>query len=127
MIISLLFLLDCSSLFNTVYSIIILWFINSGGSKEGATARPLLRPIIFSISCSFWGNMTKSYVGAPDGRRPLLHGILDPPLIIYCVPPIHCSSLKFFNGAWKVSGGGTSSIAIIGTDLLFFKKVMNIK
>ena len=41
-----------------------------------------LRPKIFLISCSFSENLTKSYVGAPPGgRRPLLQGILDPPLL----------------------------------------------
>ena len=46
-----------------------------------------LRPKIFLISCSFSENLTKLYVGAPqppfpppEGRRPLLQGILDPPL-----------------------------------------------
>ena len=40
-----------------------------------------LRPKIFSISCSFSQNLAKSYVGAPlKGWRPLLRGILDPPL-----------------------------------------------
>ena len=42
---------------------------------------PPPRPKIFSIACSFSENLTKSYVGAPlEGRRPLLQGILDPPL-----------------------------------------------
>ena len=36
---------------------------------------------ILSISCSFWENLAKSYVGAPLGSwRPLLGEILDPPL-----------------------------------------------
>ena len=36
---------------------------------------------ILSISCSFWENLAKSYVGAPPGSwRPLLGEILDPPL-----------------------------------------------
>ena len=40
-----------------------------------------LRAKIFSISCSFSQNRVKSYVGAPlEGWRPLLRGILDPPL-----------------------------------------------
>ena len=44
----------------------------SGGSK-GAQ--------ILSISCSFWENMAKSYVGAPLGSwGPLLGEILDLPL-----------------------------------------------
>ena len=37
----------------------------SGGSKGGAgDARPLGAQIL-SISCSFWENLAKSYVGAP--------------------------------------------------------------
>ena len=36
---------------------------------------------ILSISCSFWENLAKSYVGAPPGSWRLLDGeILDPPL-----------------------------------------------
>ena len=36
---------------------------------------------ILSISCSFWENLAKSYVGAPLGSwHPLLGEILDPPL-----------------------------------------------
>ena len=43
---------------------------------------PPLRPKMFSISCSFGVNFTKSYVGAPSWRMaPLLRGILDPPLV----------------------------------------------
>ena len=39
------------------------------------------RPKIFSISCSFWENLTKLYVGVPlECQHPLLQGILDPPL-----------------------------------------------
>ena len=55
---------------------------HSGGFRRGASSAPPLRPKIFSISCSFSENLTKSYVGAPtpEGRRPLLQGILDPPL-----------------------------------------------
>ena len=44
-------------------------------------ARPPLGVHILSISCSFWGNLAKSYVGAPPGElAPLLGEILDPPL-----------------------------------------------
>ena len=53
----------------------------SGGSKGGARdVRPPGQ--ILSISCSFWENMAKSYVGAPPlgSWRPLLGEILDPPL-----------------------------------------------
>ena len=35
---------------------------------------------ILSISCSFWENLAKSYVGALGSWRPLLGEILDPPL-----------------------------------------------
>ena len=42
---------------------------------------PPLQTKIFSISCSFSENLAKSYVGAPlESWRPLLWGILDPPL-----------------------------------------------
>ena len=34
---------------------------------------PPLRPKFFSISCSFWGQFAKSYVGAPPG------GLAPPP------------------------------------------------
>ena len=45
-------------------------------------------PKIFLISWSFSENLTKSYVGAPlEGRRPLLQGILDPPLVSALPPP----------------------------------------
>ena len=51
-----------------------------GGRTQRAPPPP--RPKIFLISCSFSENLTKSYVGAPpEGQRPLLQGILDPPLI----------------------------------------------
>ena len=41
---------------------------------------------ILSISCSFWENLAKSYVGAPpEGWRPHLGEILDPPLRICCL------------------------------------------
>ena len=57
--------------------------MSSGGSKGGARdARPLGAQIL-SISCSFWENMAKSYVGTPPpgSWRPLLGKILDPPLV----------------------------------------------
>ena len=39
-----------------------------GGSKVGARdAHPSLGVQILSISCSFWENLTKTYVGAPVG------------------------------------------------------------
>ena len=43
------------------------------GGREGRM--PPLGTQILSISCSFWENLAKSYVGAPPGE------ILDPPLI----------------------------------------------
>ena len=50
----------------------------SGGSKGGVQ--------ILSISCNFWENLAKSYVGAPLGSwHPLLGEILDPPLLIHFV------------------------------------------
>ena len=43
---------------------------------------PPLGVQILSISCSFWENLAKSYVGAPpESWRPLLGEILDPPLV----------------------------------------------
>ena len=51
-------------------------------------ARPPLGVQILSISCSFWENLAKSYVGAPplESWRPLLGEILDPPLpTLVCV------------------------------------------
>ena len=63
----------------------------SGGFRGAHPARPPpLRPKIFSISCSFLENLTKLYVGAPlEGWRPLLQGILDPPLAPNVDPPLH--------------------------------------
>ena len=47
-------------------------------------APPSPQPKIFSISCSFSENLEKSYVGDPlEGWRPLLRGILDPPLYMF--------------------------------------------
>ena len=40
--------------------------ISSGGSKGGARDAPRGAQIL-SISCSFWENMAKSYVGTPRG------------------------------------------------------------
>ena len=57
---------------------------------------PLPGGQILSISCSFWGNLAKSYVGAPlENWRPLLGEILDPPLKIELV--------NNFNTKWKSS------------------------
>ena len=49
-----------------------------GGARDARTPPGAQ---ILSISCSFWGNMAKSYVGAPPpgSWRPLLGEILDPP------------------------------------------------
>ena len=45
-----------------------------------------LRSKIFLFSCSFWGNLANLYVGAPlEDWRPLLWGILDPPLMTFFV------------------------------------------
>ena len=48
-----------------------------------ADPRPPLRTKIFLISCSFSENLANLYAGAPllEGWRPLLRGILDPPLL----------------------------------------------
>ena len=52
----------------------------SGGSKGGTRDAPPSRVQILSISCSFWENFAKSYVGAPlpGSWRPHLGEILDP-------------------------------------------------
>ena len=39
--------------------------ISSGGFRGGRTLRAPPWPKIFSVSCSFSENLTKSYVGAP--------------------------------------------------------------
>ena len=42
----------------------------SDGSRGTRDARPLPRGVqILSISCSFWENLAKSYVGAPPPPR----------------------------------------------------------
>ena len=40
-------------------------YLYSGGSKAAPQARAPLQPKFFSLSRSFWENLTKSYVGAP--------------------------------------------------------------
>ena len=58
-----------------------------GRSKGGARDAPLHPDVqILSISCSFWGNLAKSCVGAPlpPGWRPYLGEILDPPQVSIC-------------------------------------------
>ena len=58
--------------------------LSSGGSKGGRSRRaPPPRPEIFSFSCSFWGKFGKIVCWRPllEGWRPLLRGILDPPLL----------------------------------------------
>ena len=43
--------------------------------------------LILSISCSFWGNLAKSCVGASPGSwLPHLGEILDPPLLLTPIP-----------------------------------------
>ena len=57
--------------------------ISRGFSLQLRTPMADPRAKNFSISCSFWEILTKSYVDAPpppEGRRPLLQGILHPPL-----------------------------------------------
>ena len=50
----------------------------NGEGARGTLAPPVQ---ILSISRSFWGNLANSYVGAPpEGWRPHLGEILDPPL-----------------------------------------------
>ena len=79
---------------------LILAVADLGGRPRRA---PPPRPKMFSISCSFSQNLAKSYVGAPPkGWRPLLRGILDPPLIraqefvrvIFALIHIFCCSNK---------------------------------
>ena len=55
----------------------------SGGSNAGREGRPRVQ--ILLIACSFWGNLAKSYVGAPlEAWRPRLGEILDlPPYMIH--------------------------------------------
>ena len=56
--------------------------------QGGAPGAPLLRTKIFLISCNFWGKSGKivCWCLPVEGWRPLLWGILDPPL--------GCSSLQ---------------------------------
>ena len=56
------------------YSLVVVAVADSRG------VAPPPRPKIFSILCSFSENLAKPYVGPPEGWRPLLQGILDPPL-----------------------------------------------
>ena len=42
---------------------------NSGGSKGGCEGYVPPRAQILSISCSFWENLAKSYVGAPSAGK----------------------------------------------------------
>ena len=58
--------------------------ITSGGSKGGGT-RDASGVQILLISCSFWENLTKSYVGDPlEGWHLHFGEILDPPLNKIC-------------------------------------------
>ena len=53
------------------------------GGAPGASPPPL-QTKIFLILCSFWENLTNLYVVAPPRSwRPLLRGILYPPLLIH--------------------------------------------
>ena len=56
------------------------WRIQGGRSRHTHTP---LQPTIFLIACSFSEIFAKSYVGALllEDWRPLLRGILDPPLL----------------------------------------------
>ena len=58
-------------------------WIGSGGFGGHARRAPPLRPKIFSISCSFFCKIWQNHMLAPplESWRPLLRGILDPPLI----------------------------------------------
>ena len=54
---------------------------------------------ILLISCSFWGNLAKSYVGAPMGSwRPLLGEIRYPPLVVVDIFPEQWRIQDFPNG-----------------------------
>ena len=60
--------------------------------------RPPLGIQILSISCSFWENLAKSYVGARLGSwRPLLGEILDPPLKIILMTKSRFKLENLFN------------------------------
>ena len=58
---------------------ILIW-TSSVADLEGP---PPVRPKIFAISCSFWENFGKIVGWCPllEGWRPLLRGIMDPPLV----------------------------------------------
>ena len=63
-------------------------------------ARGMRTPLvqILSISCSFWENLAKSYVGAPLGSwRPLLGEILDPPLVYEVQIPVTAEFLQILH------------------------------
>ena len=55
---------------------------NDDGSKEGAPHTHPSQPKIFAIACSFLENFGKIV-----GWRPLLRGILDPPLLKHYILP----------------------------------------
>ena len=58
-----------------------LWFCSGRSKGDTRDVRPPPRVQILSISCSFWENLAKSYIGAPpESWRPHLGEILDPPL-----------------------------------------------
>ena len=71
----------------------------SGGFRGGAPGAPPYSPKFSQFHAVFLRNLAKSYVGAPlEGWRPLLRGILDPPLatLYYAeVFTLHRAGLRF--------------------------------
>ena len=53
----------------------------------------------FSISCSFWKFWQNRMLAQPEGRRPLLQGILDPPLFALN-ETVKQSSICYLNHKW---------------------------
>ena len=128
---------------------LVQWRIQ-GGAPPART--PLPRTKIFFISCSFWENPANLYVGAPPrGWRPLLRGILYPPLLCVfliffssCVRKL-CKNLENIGsgrglsegmvGVYQISGGsrifqmgGRCFVANGGAHILFSgKKCMKLK
>ena len=70
---------------------------HSVADPRAPPVRAPLRPKIFSISGSFGGNLTKSYVGAPEGWHPLLQVILNPLLLLIIV---QCISVEKLTGKY---------------------------
>ena len=71
---------------NLVFQIVYPPIGGSKGAARDASSAPGIQ--ILSISCSFWENLAKSYVGVPlEGWHPNLGEILDlplPPTINFC-------------------------------------------